>query len=50
MASKAEEVKHINCSKCGAPIWVIRGIGNDLVEYACLNGHVFTYKEKMKLS
>jgi hypothetical protein len=24
MSTKAEEVKYIACSKCGAPVWVIK--------------------------
>jgi hypothetical protein len=45
MSSKAKELKNINCSICGAPLWTITGYDEDLVEYACLNGHVFTYKD-----
>ena len=45
MSSKAEEMRNINCSKCGAPLWTITTNDGDLVEYACLNGHVFTYKD-----
>jgi hypothetical protein len=48
MATKAEELKNVNCSICSAPLWAIRGNNSELIEYACLNGHVFTYKDKKK--
>ena len=48
MATKAEEMKNVNCSICGGPLWSIKRNDGELVEYACLNGHVFTYKDKQK--
>ena len=48
IATKAEEMKNVNCSICGAPLWSIKRNDGELVDYACLNGHVFTYQDKHK--